>query len=95
MATLTKDVSLGYVVSYPEFVRRGAGLSNLPDSRVGNFQAYVLVGVVYFVVIWSLAKIADLLEKRSNRSPRMAAIDEETELDVELSGVGDSTAVPI
>ncbi len=95
MATLTKDVSLGYVVSYPEFVRRGAGLSNLPDSRVGNFQAYVLVGVVYFVVLWSLAKIADLLEKRSNRSPRMAAIDEETELDVELSGVGDSTAVPI
>ncbi|MEZ5376072.1 MAG: amino acid ABC transporter permease [Acidimicrobiales bacterium] len=95
MATLTKDVSLGYVVSYPEFVRRGAGLSNIPGSRVGNFQAYVFVGVVYFCVIWAMAKLAELLERRTESSPKLATLDEDEELAVELAGVGDSTAVPI
>ena len=94
MATLTKDVSLGYVVGYAEFVRRGAGLSNFPDSEVGNFQAYVFVGVVYFGVIWSLAKLAEILEKRSDNNPKLVAGDDTDDPGVELAGIGDSAAVP-
>lgn len=94
MATLTKDVSLGYVVGYAEFVRRGAGLSNFPDSEVGNFQAYVFVGVVYFAVIWSLAKIAEILEQRSDNNPKLVAADDADEPGIELAGIGDSAAVP-
>ncbi len=93
MATLTKDVSLGYVVGYAEFVRRGAGLSNFPDSRVGNLQAYVFVGVVYFAVIWAMAKLAEILEKRTDASPKLSGDDDATDVGVELAGIGDSTAV--
>ncbi len=94
MATLTKDVSLGYVVSYAEFVRRGAGLSNIPGSRVGNLQAYVFVGIVYFAVIWALAKLAEILEKRTDASPKMVTKDDDaTDVGIELAGIGDSTAV--
>lgn len=67
MATLTKDVSLGFVISYEEFVRRGAGTPNFPDTEVRNFQAYVAVGVVYFILVWTLAKLAERLETRQRR----------------------------
>ena len=42
MATLTKDVSLGFVISYEEFVRRGQATANFPGSEVRNFQAFVV-----------------------------------------------------
>lgn len=93
MATLTKDVSLGYVIGYAEFVRRGASTSLFPDSEVGNLQAYVFVGVVYFAVIWALAKLAEILEKRTDASPTIATGDP-ADTGVELAGIGDSAAVP-
>ena len=65
MATLTKDVSLGFVISYEEFVRRGSGVSNFSDAN--NLQAYVAVGVVYFILVWALAKLAERLESRQRR----------------------------
>ncbi|MGI9617053.1 MAG: amino acid ABC transporter permease [Acidimicrobiales bacterium] len=65
MATLTKDVSLGFVISYEEFVRRGSGVSNF--SAANNLQAYVAVGVVYFILVWALAKLAERLESRQRR----------------------------
>ena len=72
MATLTKDVSLGFVISYEEFVRRGAGTPNFPDTEVRNFQAYVAVGIVYFVLVWALAKLAERLETRQRRTTTAA-----------------------
>jgi len=69
MATLTKDVSLGYVIGYEEFVRRGAGTRNF--GATNNFQAYVMVGVVYFVLVWALARLARVLEERQKKSVRM------------------------
>lgn len=84
MATLTKDVSLGYVIGYAEFVRRGAGLSNLPDTEAGNFQAYVLVGVVYFLLIWAMAKLAERLEQRQRSDKHLAPVDPDAADDVAL-----------
>lgn len=75
MATLTKDVSLGYVIGYAEFVRRGAGASNFPGTRVGNLQAYVAVGLVYFVVVWAMARLAAFIEQRQGKSVRAAPVD--------------------
>lgn len=91
MATLTKDVSLGFVIGYAEFVRRGAGLSNLPDTEAGNFQAYMMVGIVYFILIWLMAKAAEWLERRQRKSVTLATVDPESEL--EVLGPGESTAV--
>ena len=81
MATLTKDVSLGYVISYEEFVRRGAGAERFTDAT--NLQAYVVVGVVYFVLVWALARLARVLEERQKRSVRsdVAADADEDEHD--------------
>jgi glutamate transport system permease protein len=87
MATLTKDVSLGFVISYEEFVRRGSGTSNFPDTEVRNFQAFVAVGVVYFILVWALAKLATYLETRQRG--QLADGDQEAEdmtLAVEIEG---------
>ena len=81
MATLTKDVSLGYVIGYEEFVRRGAGTPNFLDTEVTNLQAYVAVGVVYFILVWILAKIADIMEKRQKTTGVVAVDDAEHAVD--------------
>ncbi len=89
MATLTKDVSLGFVIGYEEFVRRGAGTPNFGDTEVTNFQAYVSVGLVYFILVWAMAKLADWMESRQRRTPQVAAATEEIESELAL---GDSLA---
>lgn len=86
LATLTKDVSLGFVISYPEFVRRGQETGQSSQLPGGNFQAYFVVGVVYFILIWLLAKLADYLDQRQSKSPVTAGIkadvdDEDAELE--------------
>lgn len=89
MATLTKDVSLGFVVSYAEFVRRGQGTADFPDSRVGNLQAYVMVGVVYFLLIWAMARFAGYLETRQRKTPKTAGPGPGAGDDIEV-GVGNT-----
>jgi glutamate transport system permease protein len=92
MATLTKDVSLGFVIGYEEFVRRGAGTPNFGDTEVTNFQAYVCIGIVYFLVVWAMAKFAGWLENRQKRAVKIAPGEiDELELDVEL-GMTDTVA---
>ncbi|MBY5162986.1 amino acid ABC transporter permease [Salsipaludibacter albus] len=66
LATLSKDVSLGFVIGYEEVVRRGQGFPGFSDA--GNFQAYVVVGVVYFILVWMLARLARYLELRQRTS---------------------------
>ncbi len=68
LATLTKDVSLGFVIGYEEVVRRGQAFPSFPGSDTGNFQAYVVVGVIYFIVVWLLARFARYLEMRQRTS---------------------------
>jgi glutamate transport system permease protein len=88
MATLTKDVSLGFVIGYEEFVRRGSNTPNF--SEASNLSAYVVVGVVYFILVWALARLARVLEERQKKSVRVdgAADAELEEPDPTLGGVG-------
>ncbi|MEZ5373279.1 MAG: ABC transporter permease subunit [Microthrixaceae bacterium] len=72
MATLTKDVSLGFVIGYEEFVRRGTSTPNFGGTEVTNFQAYVSIGIVYFFIVWGMAKLAQWLETRQQRIPKTA-----------------------
>ena len=72
MATLTKDVSLGFVIGYEEFVRRGAGVEGYPDTDVKNLQAYIAVGVVYFILVWAMARLAQWLDERQQKTPKAA-----------------------
>ncbi len=79
MATLTKDVSLGFVISYAEFVARGSRLEAFSEYTT-NFQAYVLVAVVYFTLIWAMAKIAQYFEQRQKSQPALAAAGDDEEV---------------
>ena len=92
MATLTKDVSLGFVISYEEFVRRGQATANFPGSEVRNFQAFVAVGLVYFVLVWALAKLAGYLETRQRKQfadeEDDGALSEDIALTVEIDRDG-------
>lgn len=72
MATLTKDVSLGFVISYPEFVARGSRMEAFSEAAT-NFQAYVFVAVVYFILIWLMARLAEYFEQRQKAQPALAA----------------------
>lgn len=90
MATLTKDVSLGFVIGYEEFVRRGAGTTNYPGTEVANFQAYVSVGIVYFILVWAMARLARWLDERQRTQPKVLTggqTDAEQEMEV---GAGDT-----
>lgn len=75
MATLTKDVSLGFVISYAEFVVRGSRIEAFSEQTT-NFQAYVFVAVVYFIIIWAMAKLAEYLEQRQRTLPGLAAVED-------------------
>lgn len=65
LATLTKDVSLGFLIGYEEVVRRGRILGEASPSNL--LQAYLVVGVIYFIVIFMLSRIARRLEVRQRR----------------------------
>lgn len=65
LATLTKDTSLGFVIGYEEALRRAGSLAQAPPSN--QLQAFVLAGILYFIVIFALARIARRLEVRSRK----------------------------
>jgi len=65
LATLTKDVSLGFLIGYEEVVRRGRILGEGSPSNL--LQAYLVVGIIYFIVIFMLSRIARRLEVRQRR----------------------------
>lgn len=73
LATLMKDVSLGFVIGYDEFVARGKGATNFTEAR--NLQSYLIVGVVYFLLVYLVAKFADFLESRQRRAKKVAPTD--------------------
>lgn len=74
LATLTKDVSLGFPIAYEEFVRRGSLTQGFPGTEVRNLQAYVAVGVVYFLLVWAMASTAKWLDERQKRTPKAATV---------------------
>lgn len=65
LATLTKDTSLGFVIGYEEALRRAGALAQSPPSN--QLQAFVFAGILYFLVIFALSRIARRLEVRSRK----------------------------
>lgn len=73
LATLTKDTSLGFVIGYEEFLRRGQSFAQTFPLPEGGFkpenelQTYIMVAVVYFLVIYLLSRLARRLEVQQRR----------------------------
>lgn len=65
LASLTKDTSLGYVIAYPELLRRAQSLGQ--SFPINTLQAYTVVAVLYFLVIYLLSRVARHLELRQRR----------------------------
>lgn len=65
LATLTKDTSLGFVIGYFEIMRRAQVLGQGAPTNL--LQAYVMVGIVYFIVVYLLSRVARRLELRQRR----------------------------
>lgn len=74
LATLTKDTSLGFVIGYEEFLRRGQAFGQTFPLADGSgfkpqneLQAYIVVAIVYFIVIYLLSRLARRLEVQQRR----------------------------
>jgi glutamate transport system permease protein len=65
LATLTKDTSLGFVISYGEALRRARQLGERSPSNL--LQAFIFAGILYFIVIFALSRLARYLELRSRK----------------------------
>lgn len=61
---ITKDTALGYLILYPELVTRGRQLGS---AEVATLPAYVVVGLIFIVINYTLSKIAEAIENRQRR----------------------------
>lgn len=68
-----KDTSLGFIISFEEFVRSGQLISASPALRNYIPMALILASV-YILINYSLSKLAQYLSKRQKRSKKLAPI---------------------
>lgn len=72
LVTLLKDSSLGFVIGYEELLRRSRSTGEFFNNPL---QTLVFVAGMYFVVNFTLGRLAGWLEARQRRRPRAAATD--------------------
>lgn len=65
--SLIKDSSLVSVIGYVDLTRQGKIVANLTMSPM---ETYLYVGLIYFVICFSLSKIVNKVEERMNRNAR-------------------------
>ena len=59
-----KDTSILSVIGFPELVNSA---KNIISVTFKSFQTWLIVGIMYFIIIEILSKIAKKLERRLNR----------------------------
>ncbi|SFT65505.1 amino acid ABC transporter membrane protein 2, PAAT family [Geodermatophilus amargosae] len=92
LVVLLKDSSLGFIVAYPELLRTARSLVETLNFQFGpiyTFQLYVAAGVIYIVVNVLLSWLARVIERRTQRSAKAAAVEDvELPADVQMGGGG-------
>ncbi|KQS69814.1 amino acid ABC transporter permease [Modestobacter sp. Leaf380] len=76
LVVLLKDSSLGFIVGYLELLRTARSLVETLNFQFGpiyTFQLYVAAGLIYIVVNVLLSQLAKAIEKRTDRSAKVAA----------------------
>ena len=81
LATITKDTSLGYIIGLSDDLT-GRGRSFAQGSPINDLQTWFGVGVLYFIVIWGLSRIARRLEVVQRAKLGAGAIEVEGEADL-------------
>jgi glutamate transport system permease protein len=81
LATLTKDTALGYIITVGNDLM-GRGRSFVQGSPINDLQTWFVVGVLYFIVIWALTRLAHRLEREQRRKLGASAVEVEGEADL-------------
>jgi glutamate transport system permease protein len=69
LVVIVKDTSLGFIISYEEFVRT----ANIIIQTLHNpIQTYVIVALIFIVINFSLGKLAEYVERRLSRARKAA-----------------------
>ncbi len=67
---ILKDTSLGFIILYPEVVRRARQVAQFVDN--GAVLTYGTVAVVFILINYALSKLAEYLERRLARKGERA-----------------------
>lgn len=73
LVVVLKDTSLGFTISYPEFVQRGeTAIENLGNP----IQLYLFIALIFIVINYTLSKLAVYTERRLSRGRGTSATEE-------------------
>jgi glutamate transport system permease protein len=89
LATLTKDTALGYIITVNADLM-GRGRSFVQGSPINDLQTWFVVGVLYFIVIWALTRLARRLEIQQRQKLGASRI-EVAGADADLDALGEET----
>jgi glutamate transport system permease protein len=69
LVVIVKDTSLGFIISYEEFVRT----ANIIIQTLHNpIQIYAVVALIFIVINYALGRLAEYVERRLSRAKRTA-----------------------
>jgi glutamate transport system permease protein len=85
LATLTKDTALGYIITVGDDLM-GRGRAFVQGSPINDLQTWFVVGVIYFVLIWGLTRLARRLEVQQREKLGAGRIAVEGEADLDAMG---------
>ena len=57
-----KETTLGYIINVPELTFAAGQINNRLLTK--PFEVYFILAIIYFVVCWTLTKLASTLERR-------------------------------
>jgi len=70
LVVVLKDTSLGFIVSYEETLRIGTQIVQVLDNPI---QVYIVIGVIFIAVNYTLSRLARYLQARLARGRRFTA----------------------
>jgi glutamate transport system permease protein len=85
LATLTKDTALGYIITVGDDLM-GRGRAFVQGSPINDLQTWFVVGVIYFVLIWGMTRLARRLEVQQRQKLGAGRIAVEGEADLDAIG---------
>ncbi|ODT97852.1 MAG: amino acid ABC transporter permease [Pseudonocardia sp. SCN 72-86] len=75
LVVVLKDTALGFIILYPELLYQARFLGSQGQLGAPILQVAMVIAVIYIILCLILSGIAQLLERRSRRSPRGGDID--------------------
>jgi glutamate transport system permease protein len=85
LATLTKDTALGYIITVGDDLM-GRGRRTVQGSPINDLQTWFVVGVIYFILVWGLTRLARRLEVQQREKLGAGRIAVEGEADLDAMG---------